>query len=128
MPPQDQAPMKDTDLEQMLMNLKEGDRYVVNHDEGLTVVDFDDHVSLAEKEGAGMAKRRFGQSQVQASGRGLDDTVGNSPGVHRELTKGLGSLPGWRKGIHRKKIETRQKIVGVAERLVGSWEGLEVDL
>ncbi|RRT51220.1 hypothetical protein B296_00039433 [Ensete ventricosum] len=70
----------------------------------------------------------FSQSQVQASGRGLDDTVGNSPGVHRELTKGLGSLPGWRKGIHRKKIETRQKIVGVAERLVGSWEGLEVDL
>ncbi|RWW64879.1 hypothetical protein BHE74_00027845 [Ensete ventricosum] len=33
----------------------EGDRYVVNHDEGLTTVDFGDHVSLAEKESAGMA-------------------------------------------------------------------------
>ncbi|RWW45524.1 hypothetical protein BHE74_00048623, partial [Ensete ventricosum] len=65
MPPQDQAPMKDTDLEQMLMNLKEGDRYVVNHDEGLTVVDFDDHVSLAEKEGAGMAKRRSSTGHTQ---------------------------------------------------------------
>ncbi|RWV82503.1 hypothetical protein GW17_00055996 [Ensete ventricosum] len=40
MPPQDQAPMKDVDLEQRLMNLKEGDRYVINHGEGLTTVDF----------------------------------------------------------------------------------------
>ncbi|RWW58091.1 hypothetical protein BHE74_00035076 [Ensete ventricosum] len=33
------------------------DRYVVNRDEGLTVVDFSDHVSLAKKEGAGMVGR-----------------------------------------------------------------------
>ncbi|RRT47126.1 hypothetical protein B296_00030717 [Ensete ventricosum] len=33
MPPQDQAPVKDADLEPMLMNLKEGDCYVVNHGE-----------------------------------------------------------------------------------------------
>ncbi|RRT57054.1 hypothetical protein B296_00033821 [Ensete ventricosum] len=57
MPPQDQAPVKDADLEQMSMNRKEGDRYVVNHDEGLTTVDFDGHVSLAKKDGADMAKR-----------------------------------------------------------------------
>ncbi|RWW00724.1 hypothetical protein GW17_00036297 [Ensete ventricosum] len=49
MPPQDQAPVKDADLEPMPMNLKERDRYVVNHDEGLTVVDFDGYVILAEK-------------------------------------------------------------------------------
>ncbi|RWW26833.1 hypothetical protein BHE74_00029875 [Ensete ventricosum] len=41
MPPQDQAPVKDADLEQRPMNLKEGDRYVLNHGEGLMVVDFD---------------------------------------------------------------------------------------
>ncbi|RRT75671.1 hypothetical protein B296_00015201 [Ensete ventricosum] len=35
------APMKDADLEQRPMNLKEGDRYIVNHDEGLTTIDFD---------------------------------------------------------------------------------------
>ncbi|RRT65655.1 hypothetical protein B296_00011419 [Ensete ventricosum] len=55
MPPQDQTPMKDTDLEHMSMNLKEGDRCVVNHGEGLMAVNFDSHVSLVEKEGACMA-------------------------------------------------------------------------
>ncbi|RWV88981.1 hypothetical protein GW17_00048895 [Ensete ventricosum] len=39
------------------------------------------------------------------------DAVGSSPGVHRELTEGIGSLPGWRKGVHQKKIEIRRKIV-----------------
>ncbi|RRT51184.1 hypothetical protein B296_00044861 [Ensete ventricosum] len=58
MPPQDQTPVKDADLEQMQMNMKEGDRYVVNHGEGLTIVDFGGHVSLVEKEGAGIAERR----------------------------------------------------------------------
>ncbi|RZS07351.1 hypothetical protein BHM03_00038174 [Ensete ventricosum] len=52
------------------------------------------------------------QSQVQASGQGLNDVVGNLPGVRRELTEGIGSLLGWRKGVCRKKTETRQKIVG----------------
>ncbi|RWW62933.1 hypothetical protein BHE74_00029912 [Ensete ventricosum] len=33
----------------MSMNLKEGDRYVINHGEGLTAVDFGSNVSLAEK-------------------------------------------------------------------------------
>ncbi|RZS26200.1 hypothetical protein BHM03_00059505 [Ensete ventricosum] len=27
------------------------------------------------------------------------DAVGNSPGVHRELAEGIGSFPGWRKGV-----------------------------
>ncbi|RWV85779.1 hypothetical protein GW17_00052405, partial [Ensete ventricosum] len=39
------------------------------------------------------------------------DAVGNLPGVRRELAEGIGSLLGWRKGIHQKKIETRWKIV-----------------
>ncbi|RWW64069.1 hypothetical protein BHE74_00028717 [Ensete ventricosum] len=57
MPPQDQTPVKNADLELMPMNLKEEDCYVVNHVENLMVVDFDDYVSLAEKEDAGMAER-----------------------------------------------------------------------
>ncbi|RZS19776.1 hypothetical protein BHM03_00052199 [Ensete ventricosum] len=40
MPPRDQAPVKDVDLEQRLMNMKEGDCYVVNHDKGLTTANF----------------------------------------------------------------------------------------
>ncbi|RZR90195.1 hypothetical protein BHM03_00018039 [Ensete ventricosum] len=40
------------------------------------------------------------------------DAVGNSPGVRRELAEGIGSLPGWRKGVRQKKTETRRKIVG----------------
>ncbi|RZS29425.1 hypothetical protein BHM03_00063161, partial [Ensete ventricosum] len=55
---------------------------------------------------------KFGQSQVQASGRGSDDAVGNSSGVRRELTEGIGSLLGWRKGVRRKKTKTHRKIVG----------------
>ncbi|RWW40094.1 hypothetical protein BHE74_00054523 [Ensete ventricosum] len=44
-------------IELMSINLKEVDRYVVNHGEGLTTVDFSDHVSLAKKEGANMVGR-----------------------------------------------------------------------
>ncbi|RWV95488.1 hypothetical protein GW17_00041883 [Ensete ventricosum] len=40
------------------------------------------------------------------------DAVGNSPGVHRELAEGIGSLLGWHKGVRQKKTETRQKIIG----------------
>ncbi|RZR93732.1 hypothetical protein BHM03_00022293 [Ensete ventricosum] len=39
------------------------------------------------------------------------DAVGNSPGVRRELVKGIKSLTGWHKGVYQKKIETRRKIV-----------------
>ncbi|RWW07762.1 hypothetical protein GW17_00028839 [Ensete ventricosum] len=49
MPPQDQAPMNDANLEPIPMNLKEGDRYVVNHGECLMIVDFGGYVRLAEK-------------------------------------------------------------------------------
>ncbi|RWV82088.1 hypothetical protein GW17_00056442, partial [Ensete ventricosum] len=40
-----------------------------------------------------------------------DDVVRNSPGVRRKLAEGIGSLPGWRKGVCQKKIETHRKIV-----------------
>ncbi|RRT31693.1 hypothetical protein B296_00056710 [Ensete ventricosum] len=40
------------------------------------------------------------------------NAVGNSPEVRRELAEGIGSLPGWRKGVRQKKIETRRKIIG----------------
>ncbi|RZR75504.1 hypothetical protein BHM03_00059554, partial [Ensete ventricosum] len=39
------------------------------------------------------------------------DAVGNSLGVRRELAEGIGSLPGWRKGVRQKKIDTRRKII-----------------
>ncbi|RZS07216.1 hypothetical protein BHM03_00038008 [Ensete ventricosum] len=65
------------------------------------------------------------QSQVQPSGQSEDDAVGNSPEVRRELTESIGSLPGWYKGVCRKKTQTRQKIVRVAAKLAESWEGLE---
>ncbi|RWV93393.1 hypothetical protein GW17_00044149 [Ensete ventricosum] len=47
MPSQDKAPMKEADLEPMLMNLKEKDRYVANRDEGLTLVDFGNYARAA---------------------------------------------------------------------------------
>ncbi|RWW47540.1 hypothetical protein BHE74_00046495 [Ensete ventricosum] len=44
------------------------------------------------------------------------DAVGNSLGVRWELAEGIGSLPGWHKGVRRKKIETRRKIIGGSRR------------
>ncbi|RRT33268.1 hypothetical protein B296_00031030 [Ensete ventricosum] len=40
------------------------------------------------------------------------DAFGNSPGICRKLTEGIGSLPGWRKGVRQKKTETHRKIIG----------------
>ncbi|RWW57973.1 hypothetical protein BHE74_00035197 [Ensete ventricosum] len=40
------------------------------------------------------------------------DTVGDLLGVRWELVEGIGSLPGWHKGVRQKKIETHRKIVG----------------
>ncbi|RWW15509.1 hypothetical protein GW17_00020646 [Ensete ventricosum] len=51
-------------------------------------------------------------SQVQASDRSEDDAVGNSLGVRQELAKGIRSLPGLCKRVHRKKTEARKKIIG----------------
>ncbi|RWW61993.1 hypothetical protein BHE74_00030901 [Ensete ventricosum] len=51
------------------------------------------------------------------SSRSKDDAVGNLLRVHRKLTEVIRSLPGWCKGVHRKKIETHSKIV--TEKLVG---------
>ncbi|RWW50018.1 hypothetical protein BHE74_00043757, partial [Ensete ventricosum] len=44
------------------------------------------------------------------------DAFENSPGVCRKLTEGIGSLPGWRKGVHQKKTETHQNIVRVSRK------------
>ncbi|RWV86907.1 hypothetical protein GW17_00051148 [Ensete ventricosum] len=60
------------------------------------------------------------QSQVHTLGRDSDDAIGNSPGVPRELIEGIGSLPGWRKGVHQKKTETHRKIVGGSRK--ACWE------
>ncbi|RWV88182.1 hypothetical protein BHE74_00051812 [Ensete ventricosum] len=47
------------------------------------------------------------------------DAFGNSPGVCQKLAEGIGSLPGWHKGIRQKKTETRRKIIGGSEKLAG---------
>ncbi|RRT62389.1 hypothetical protein B296_00011663 [Ensete ventricosum] len=65
-------------------------------------MDFDDKMWAGVKSGA------LGQSE--------DDVVGNSPGVRRELTESIRSLPRWRKGVRWKKIETRRKIVGGSQK------------
>ncbi|RWW77027.1 hypothetical protein BHE74_00014837 [Ensete ventricosum] len=40
------------------------------------------------------------------------DAFWNSSGMYRKLIVGIWSLPGWRKGVRQKMIETRRKIVG----------------
>ncbi|RWV96497.1 hypothetical protein GW17_00040782 [Ensete ventricosum] len=39
------------------------------------------------------------------------DAFGNLPGVCRKLAEGIGSLPGWRRGVRQKKTETHRKII-----------------
>ncbi|RWW36734.1 hypothetical protein BHE74_00058223 [Ensete ventricosum] len=53
-------------------------------------------------------------------GRSEDDAVGNSSGVRRGLAESIGSLPGWRKGVHQKKTETRRKIIGGLDDAMGA--------
>ncbi|RZR88050.1 hypothetical protein BHM03_00015555 [Ensete ventricosum] len=60
---------------------------------------------------------RISQSHVHALDWGSDDAVRNSPGVRRELTEDIGSLPGLCKRIHQKKTETRRKIIGIGQRV-----------
>ncbi|RZS21705.1 hypothetical protein BHM03_00054393 [Ensete ventricosum] len=80
MPPQDQALVNDADLEPMLMNFKKGDRYVVNHGEDLTTVDFGNYVSLAEKEDVDMAGRG---DPTRGRRRDLDGKKKRSDGYSR---------------------------------------------
>ncbi|RWW40653.1 hypothetical protein BHE74_00053910 [Ensete ventricosum] len=59
------------------------------------------------------------------------NAVGNLLGVRRELTEGIESLLGWRKGVRQKKTETHRKIIGGSrkayrERLV-DWQELGLD-
>ncbi|RRT40839.1 hypothetical protein B296_00025274 [Ensete ventricosum] len=41
-------------------------------------------------------------------------------GVCRKLAEGIGSLPGWCKGVRQKKTETHRKIVGGLDDVVGA--------
>ncbi|RZS12325.1 hypothetical protein BHM03_00043748 [Ensete ventricosum] len=47
------------------------------------------------------------------------DAVGNSPGIRRELAEGIGSLPGWHKGVRQKKTETCRKIIRGCRKAFG---------
>ncbi|RRT45677.1 hypothetical protein B296_00033203 [Ensete ventricosum] len=73
-------------------------------------------VSKTLKKGKG--KKRPNKANVtkkdptEDKGQCSDDVVENSLGAHRELIEGIGSLLGWRKGVHQKKIETHWKIIG----------------
>ncbi|RWW62140.1 hypothetical protein BHE74_00030776, partial [Ensete ventricosum] len=61
-------------------------------------------------------------TKAEALGRSEDDTVGNSSGVRRKLAEGVGSLPGWRKGVTESRARLIGRLSGVAKRLIGDWE------
>ncbi|RWV96444.1 hypothetical protein GW17_00040843, partial [Ensete ventricosum] len=69
--------------------------------------------------------KRFGQSQVQASGRSEDDAVGNTLGLRWELAEGIKSLLGWLREFVGRRLRLVGRLSGVAERLIESWEGIE---
>ncbi|RWW46853.1 hypothetical protein BHE74_00047197 [Ensete ventricosum] len=74
----------------MPINLKEGDRYVVNHGEGLTTIDFGSYVSLAEKEGTGMTEVRHGAHAAKRMEHkmSLDSKGYSGKGGRRALGRG----------------------------------------
>ncbi|RZS27098.1 hypothetical protein BHM03_00060529 [Ensete ventricosum] len=119
MPPQDQAHVKNVDLELMPMNLKEEDCYVINHGENLTAVDFDSYVSLIEKEDTGMARRadlargrhsRMDEAEVIARQRKRGDLDGRkrrSDGYSRRSRRCFVSVALWNKMLVTSKEKVR---------------------
>ncbi|RRT72221.1 hypothetical protein B296_00018425 [Ensete ventricosum] len=63
------------------------------------------------------------QHRLQVKSIHRVDAFGNSLGVCRKLAKGIGSLPGWRKGVRQKKTETHWKIIGGIGKLAGNVKG-----
>ncbi|RWW38140.1 hypothetical protein BHE74_00056644 [Ensete ventricosum] len=57
------------------------------------------------------SRRRRGATEAEVVIDPRVGPVGNLPGVCRELTEGIESLPGWHKGVRWKKTKTRQKII-----------------
>ncbi|RRT49556.1 hypothetical protein B296_00031644 [Ensete ventricosum] len=96
-----------TDLKSMSRNLQERDRYVVNHGEGLTTIDYDCHVSLAEKEGVGMAGRG---GLARGRGSSMDEAEHISCSV---------SIALWKKTLATLKEEVRSYLDIVAEEGLG---------
>ncbi|RZR74162.1 hypothetical protein BHM03_00032943 [Ensete ventricosum] len=115
MPPQDQAPAKDADLEHMPMNLKEGDRYVVNHVEGLTTVDFGGHVRL------GLEETTMLSIMVKGSTSTKDEQK-------RRLRRGQCRAVGkqWQQGrVGRGWVATGRGCIAAKQRLQGRWVEVE---
>ncbi|RRT69162.1 hypothetical protein B296_00030537 [Ensete ventricosum] len=79
------------------------------HFRWLTRLGFDLHPKGINSGRQYTSRRRT--QEVVALGRSKDDVVGNSLGVHRELTESTESLLGWRNEVPRKKTETYRKIV-----------------
>ncbi|RWW89040.1 hypothetical protein BHE74_00002058 [Ensete ventricosum] len=139
MPPQDQAPVKNVDLELMSMNLKEEDRYVINHGEDLTAVDFGSYVSLIEKEDIGMTRREdlargkhsiMDGAKVVARQRkrgDLDGSKRRSDGYSRRSRRCSVSIALWNKMLATSKEKVRSSRLETAAVAVGGryWEGKE---
>ncbi|RWW68976.1 hypothetical protein BHE74_00023462 [Ensete ventricosum] len=67
-----------------------GGRSVVNRGEGLTAIDFGGHVSLAEKEGAGMARKGEDAGDAKRKGKKLSlDSGGLPPTEERQQESAL---------------------------------------
>ncbi|RZS02408.1 hypothetical protein BHM03_00032457 [Ensete ventricosum] len=75
------------------------------------MIDFVEDIEKIARNTLGDHQRKTVRLVAGEAGGCSDDAVGNSPRVRRELAEGIGSLPGRRKGVRRKKSETRRKIV-----------------
>ncbi|RZR98122.1 hypothetical protein BHM03_00027433 [Ensete ventricosum] len=69
-----------------------------------------------------------GQSQVHASGRGLDDAVGNWPGVAGSSLRVSGAGQDGAREFARRRSRLVGRSLRVVEKLAGSWEDFEVDV
>ncbi|RRT39172.1 hypothetical protein B296_00047505 [Ensete ventricosum] len=128
----------------MPMNLKEGDRYVVNHGEDPTTVDFGDYVSLAEKEDGDIARRgdlargrcsRIDRAEAVAGQRkrGDLDVRKRRSNDYNRRNRGCsisreGDSKGWKRGRWLRATVTTA-MAGLRPRLGCGWKDLgEKDL
>ncbi|RWW43996.1 hypothetical protein BHE74_00050286 [Ensete ventricosum] len=100
----------------MPMNLKEGDRYVINHDEGLTTIDFDSHKiacsgrggrrGIGQAEGAAGTGRNSSGDQI----RSRSSRLGRADGSGAAKDRGLGSCCE-RNELQQRRLQGKQLLL-----------------
>ncbi|RWW88669.1 hypothetical protein BHE74_00002446 [Ensete ventricosum] len=105
----------------MTMNLKDGSRCIINRNEDLIAIDFDDDVSLAENEVVVLSTAVKILTSVDFDGNG------SSSGRERSLAQRSRSLAEQRRGVAVAVATTRAVVRAVSKGAIGEEGELSVE-